>query len=175
MPKSRNIKGFILENDQGGYYHPGKQYDHVKKMTVGAIWRGLCAQSAPDIPSTRLLAREAQVSRGYAQKVIEEIKETGDLMDPEEEREYWRSLKGTGSKSLTKLDEIVLFSLWCEAPERSNNAYTHLLFVHTGTCVSESFISKWFLTAFPHRGSFRKPNQIPIDKFRTTNVVRHYE
>jgi len=44
--------------------------------------------------------------------------------------------------------------------------------VQRGTIVSESTISRWFLTHFPFKGSFRKPNLVLIDKFKPNNVLR---
>ena len=66
-------------------------------------------------------------------------------------------------------------SLWCEAPERPNISYVSLLAQHHGKLISESFISYWFKKRFPHKGSFKKPNMVPLDKFRRGNIARYFE
>ena len=58
---------------------------------------------------------------------------------------------------------------------RSLSNYIHFLHEYTGTVVSESMVSLFFLKAFPHRGGFVKPNLVPYDKFQPENESRAYE
>ena len=79
--------------------------------------------------------------------------------------------KGIGA-FLTTEEEIFLLSLRLEAPERPNIDYIHQLNEYYGKIVSSGFISDWFKKRFPFRGSFRKPNLIPLDKFKKRNILR---
>jgi hypothetical protein len=37
--------------------------------------------------------------------------------------------------------------------------------------VPSPFITKWFQKRFNHPGNFRKPNHVPLDKFKTKNLL----
>jgi hypothetical protein len=45
----------------------------------------------------------------------------------------------------------------------------------TGTAASKSTMSRFFLGFFPFRGSLRKPNLTPYDKFKPENIARANE
>jgi hypothetical protein len=66
-------------------------------------------------------------------------------------------------------------ALCSEKPARSNTDYVSQLYTFYGTVVLASFISLWFKTRFDHQGSFRKPNLVPLDKFKQENVIRFVE
>ena len=53
--------------------------------------------------------------------------------------------------------------------------YAYRLAVDRGTIVSRSVICKWFRTAFPFKGSMRKLNKVPMDKFTDNNFLRWAE
>ena len=44
-----------------------------------------------------------------------------------------------------------------------------------GTKVSRSIVSRWFNYFFPISGKFRKPNLVPIDKFKPSNMLKAEE
>ena len=103
-----------------------------------------------------------------------ELENTGSLTDPEltnsekmREREKKYYLEPT--------EELFLLSLRAEKPARPNCEYLAQLATYYGTVVSTSFISVWFNTRFGHKGSFKKPNLVPLDKFRQENVIRFIE
>ena len=50
--------------------------------------------------------------------------------------------------------------------------YVKFLFLQTGTVVSKSTISRFFVHGFPIQGSMCKPNLIPFDKFRPANFEK---
>jgi hypothetical protein len=68
-----------------------------------------------------------------------------------------------------------LLALRAEKPARPNREYIANLATYYGTIVSSTFISEWFRTRFDVKGSFRKPNIVPLDKFRAENVIRFIE
>ena len=103
-----------------------------------------------------------------------ELENTGSLTDPElinsekmrdREKNYY----------LEPVEELFLLALHSEKPSRPNSEYVAHLATYYGTVVSTSFISEWFKTRFDHKGSFRKPNLVPLDKFKQENVIRFVE
>ena len=73
------------------------------------------------------------------------------------------------------MEELFLLALRAEKPARSNREYIVHLYTYYVTVVSSTFITEWFKTRFDHKGSFRKPNIVPLDKFRAENVIRFIE
>jgi transposase len=76
---------------------------------------------------------------------------------------------------LEPTEELFSLAHRSEKPARPNREYVAHLATYYGTVVSTSFISEWFKTRFNHKGSFRKPNLVPLDKFRQENVIRFIE
>lgn len=56
---------------------------------------------------------------------------------------------GAGSKTLDDIDQFILLQLYLTNPARSLKSYVENILVLTGTEVSTSTVSKWFLTSFP--------------------------
>ena len=111
--------------------------------------------------------------RWYIQRIEAEHMLNGGIVDPRENRQA-RAI-GAGSKSLDKMDECVLLFLYLQEPTRSNRSYVDNLLELTGTTVSASTVSRFFNHAFPISGRFRKPNLVPIDKFKPENLLRAQE
>jgi DDE superfamily endonuclease len=172
------LPGFMLKNLNGGTYSPGRMYSIEKKADVKEAYLELILEIYPLRPSYRALAKRAKVSLNYAMKVAREIDANGDISDPNVIREENRLAivrRGPGSKTLSVTHEIFLLSLRSENPSRPLGSYVFELYTTHGVRVSESTISSWFLKRFKHRGSFRKPNLIPLDKYRLDNVARFME
>jgi hypothetical protein len=103
-----------------------------------------------------------------------ELENTGSLIDCE----HANSEKTRDREKLYYLEpteELFLLALRAEKPGRPNRDYIANLATYYGTIVSSTFISEWFKTRFDHKGSFRKPNLVPVDKFRRENVIRFVE
>jgi hypothetical protein len=172
------LAGFTLKNRNGGTYSPGRLYSIEKKMEVKEAYFHLQQEMFPKPPSFRSVAIRAKVDKKYAGRVIREIHANGDITDPFVIREANRLAivhRGPGSKTLAVADQIFLLSLRAENPARPLRSYVLELSNQQGKLVSESTISLWFLKAFDHRGSFRKPNLIPLDKYRVGNIARYVE
>ena len=73
------------------------------------------------------------------------------------------------------LDIFVLVNLYYEDSSRSLNSYSRELQLITGTIVSVQTISRLFLHEFPYSARLRRPNVVPIDKFRPENMERAVE
>jgi transposase len=171
---ARYLHGLTLVNQNAGFYHPGEMYDHRTKMMVGQVYISLLLENFWTPPSTRAVAAKARVSRGYASSVIQELLQTGTLVDPETLKQR-RLDERLPLFHLSVEEELFLLSLRTENPSRPNLSYTRHLRAYSGTTVSAQFIGKWFETRFDHSGRFCKPNLVPKDKFRVENIVRYME
>jgi hypothetical protein len=171
MTNPRFIPGLVLRNQNGGFFHPGTMYDLPKKMDVAETYIDMCWTMFPDKPSRERVAEKARVSPSFAEKVMKEISESGHVLDPQLVKSTWRKARGVGSCLTTEM-EIFLLALRLEHPERPNIDYIRQLNQFYGRTVSSGFISDWFKNRFPFRGSFRKANLIPLDKFKRGNIVR---
>jgi hypothetical protein len=61
-------------NGNGGFYKKGTSYDVVKKQEVAEIFSKLTKENKKNV-SSRLLAREAKVSKNFSHKVDDEIRQ----------------------------------------------------------------------------------------------------
>ena len=105
-------------------------------------------------------------------KIEAELQEHGRILQPPE---IQHRRIGPGSRTLDEIDSAVLMILYLEEPSRSLRSYVDWLEGLTGTTVSQSTVSRFFLHAFPHRGGFCRPNLVPFDKFRPENIERALE
>jgi hypothetical protein len=148
-------------NTNGGSYRHGSAFSYEKKRQVAALYRELLKRegggdgaspmamaAATNRVTHRMLASEAKVSKGYAQKVLHELKEHGDVLPPGPVPGAKKT--GPGSRSLTHFDQVVLMQLHAENPYRMLQSYKQELFLRTGTHASETSISRWLQSMFPH-------------------------
>jgi hypothetical protein len=112
------------------------------------------------------LATKAKIGQSAAREIIMELENTGSLTDPaltnsekmhNQEKDYY----------LDPTEEFFLLALRLEKPALPNHAYVAHLATYYGTVVSTTFI-----TGFNHKGSFRMPNCVPLDKFWQENMIR---
>jgi hypothetical protein len=122
--------------------------------------------------SVNALAAASKCSWNFANKVVGDI-QSGQLVDPR--TVVSNQARGVGVLSLSDDDCLYLLAL-----QRFNNRHTlrdyaYRLAMDKGTIVSKTVISDWFLKALPFRGSLRKLNKVPIDKFTNENVINRME
>ena len=160
----------LLTNEQGGLYHNGRSHHTATKLLVRS--RILCLGGEDfSTVNVSLVSRETNTSRGFVRKVRDEMLDNdGNILDPAAIRQ--NRARGPGANSLDKYDMFVLLMLYFEEPSRSNAGYVERLYCLTGTIVSTSTVSRWFNNYFPISGGFRKPNLVPIDKFKEKNFMR---
>jgi transposase len=163
-----------LRNANGGWYQRGVMFTMPKKLEIGYEYLDLCIEMWPSRPTQREVAENSKISTKIARKVIMELENTGSLQDPDliksdkmrtREKNYY----------LEPCEELFLLSLRAENPGRPNRDYVVHLYKFYGTIISTSFVSKWFEKRLTYKGSFRKPNLVPIDKFKRENVIRFIE
>jgi hypothetical protein len=97
------------------------------------------------------------------------------LTDPEVTNSEKRIHEREKVLYLDPAKELFMLALHAEKPARPNTDYMAQLYTFYGTMVSAAFISVWFQTRFNHKGSFRKPNLVPLDKIRQENVIWYIE
>ena len=166
-----STRGLLHQNQNGGFFQPGRMYELPRKFEVGQIFLRLWELGFPVIPTALELARESKVGWEYADKVISEILLHDEIIDPTEIRLQKGVRRGIGMH-LTREEDVFLLSLRSEIPNRPNLDYCRELLAYSGTVISSSFVSDYFKKAWTFSGSYRKPNLIPLDKFRPENVLK---
>jgi hypothetical protein len=76
-----------------------------------------------------------------------------------------------GAMTLSNGDSFYLLNLWQLNNRFTLCDYAYCLATDRGTFVSRAVIGKWFLTTFPFKGSMRKLNKVPINKFTDNNIL----
>jgi hypothetical protein len=174
-----SLPHLTFRNMNGGTYVQGRMYSIEKKAEVKDAYIELIQELYPLKPTYHVIARRAKVGYNYARKVVREVNaHNGSIVDPYLLREQHRLSIGPiqpGKKTLSVADEIFLLSLRSDNPARPLSSYVNELYHSRGLQISESTISRWLLYRFDFRGSFRKPNLVPLDKYRLENIARYKE
>ena len=169
----------ILINQHGGYYQRGKSYAVNKKMPVAATYLDAREKSIAVGPDKNIkisqVSHECGVGWHYVDKVRGEIVTLGRIRSPGEIYRERQGPTGPGSICMDAIDWFVLYRLYQREPTRSLKSYVIWLYFYTGTIVSKSTISSFFLRGFPIRGGLCKPNLVPYDKFRPGNIEKAQE
>ena len=98
------------------------------------------------------------------------LSNNGNILDPAATNQ--NRGRGPGAFTLDKFDMFVLLMLYFDEHSRSNASYVERLYCLTGIITSTSTVSRWFNNYFHISGGFRKPNLVPIDKFKEKNFMR---
>jgi transposase len=159
----------VKVNDKGGAYFNGTTYSMDMKARFHIHLAELQEEAGGTTVTGRALAAKAQISHTTALKVILDDKK-GVIGEKKK-----RAKPGMGSKSLSTEDEIFLLTLYRLEPSTSLNRYVQALFQKKGTKVSRSTISRWFNTRFPFKGKKVKTCNVPLDKFKRSNILRWKE
>lgn len=168
-----NLK--VSTNLNDGLFVNGKAFDIEKKARIATIYekhRFAAEEKGHDRPKIAPIAREAGVSRGTVLKIEAELrKNDGRVEEPKKAIQK----KGVGVRSLTEEDQRILLELLDEDPFRTRRSYCVELQARTGTVISFSTITNFFLRGFPIKGSLRQPDLIPRDKFKQQNIEYYFE
>ena len=171
MNDPQDLGSPISVNRYGGFYKHGKHYSFSKKWEVTAAYFRLWKANWPNEPTIIGLSKQANMSRKYARKVIEELTVTGQLKNPCVTKKEKNIARGVGL-DFTLEEEVFLLALRIECPSRPNTDYVAKLKDYYGKVVSASLISIWFRERFDYAGTFKKPNLVPIDKWMFRNAQR---
>ena len=164
----------VQYNQNGGLYQRGKRYDVLKKQNVALEYLQMRDEVGPSGVNISEIAKRSKVSWKYAKKVVREYETTSNIRHPEEIRKSLQEERKK-KKHLTIEEEVYLLALRAEDASRTNLEYIHLLSARYGRTVSSSFISDWFKKRFKYPGNFKKPNVVPLDKWRPINISRYLE
>jgi hypothetical protein len=123
------------------------------------------------IPAALELARKLNVGWRYAAKVILENHLHDEIINTAEIGLGKNVQRGAG-KHLTPEEDMLLLSRHAEIPNRLNLDYCRELLAYNGSVISSSFVSDYFAKAWTSSGKYRKPNLIPLDKFRPEKVLK---
>jgi transposase len=171
-PESAAQYGVVV-NQNDGFYQRGTSYSIEKKLEVAEMYRSQEQARGGGRPNISNIAKICRVSRTFVAKVENELLLSGRVVHPNEIQQECQL--GPGAKTIDSLDAFVLLMLYLEEPSRSLSSYAKYLFLLTGNNVSESTVSRFWNHAFPIRGALRKPNMVPIDKFKPENILRAHE
>jgi hypothetical protein len=173
------INALTLTNQNGGFYECGRHYNLGKKREVALAFLQLKDELWPSYPTITDVAKQARVGWNYANRVVGELREKGEslahLSDPAVTHYEKTSRDGVYHSFLTPEEEMFLLSLRAEDGRRPNISYIHELFVAYGRIVSSSFVSLWFNKRFRCSGRFKKPNLVPLDKFKDGNIIKYHD
>ena len=166
--------GWIKKNEKGGFYQPGREYDFVQKCKVADIYISLLVSNFPKNVAVKDVSDEAKVSWRFAKKCIDEIDLHGDVIDPEQIK-LQRLQCQIITYKITKIDEVFLLSMHAEEPRRPNVDYVTELLFHRGVDVTSQTIGNFFARRFDNKGTFVKPNLIPLDKWKLDNLAKFHD
>ena len=160
-------------NRNGGFYIPGVRYGLDTKARVAFIIQQHQEECFPDNINIKAVTEEALVSRKFVYSVLAELEEDG-IADPYF-KPYIQPHRPVVCGMLTFEQEYFLLALRFENPARSNKDYCINLLDNYGDKISESSVSNFFLRRFDNEGKYKKPNLVPVDKFKPANRTRYYE
>jgi transposase len=165
----------VKVNDQGGTYIKGTSYSFDMKTRfhhhLDQLKEEATANGGKAVTATAL-ANKAGISVPFAIKIMVEDK-AGTIVHPKQKT---RSIqRGMGCKALSVEDEVFLLTLYRLEPSTSLPRYVKTLFEQRGTKVSPATLSRWFNTQFPFKGKKVKTCNVPLDKFKRSNILRWKE
>lgn len=158
-------------NANRGVYVKGQSYGYPKKVEVLMAYQA-AKRVSKKLPSINKIAERCHCSWAFVEKIRLEYVLHGRVLKPSEILLNKDVDRGVGSKTLDEFDRFILLQLYVDEPSRSLKSYRDHLCDYTGTLVSTSTISRFFLESMVYKGGFAKPNLIPIDKFTTRNKAK---
>lgn len=168
----------LQTNRHGRVFERGKAMDIAEKIRIGFVVLDAMLAAAEDSdqlnPEINIsaLERQCKCARRTIRKIRDELIQFGRVLRPDEIALNKSVLRGVGIKSLTDVDVFVIVHIYANDPSTTLRNYVKHLFLQTGTVVSKSTISRFFVHGFHVRGSMCKPNLIPFDKFRPDNFQK---
>lgn len=148
--KSKSREQFAAEqgalvNQNNGIYVRGESYGYAKKLEVAAMYRWAREKNVK--PNLNEIARECSVSWHFVNKIKNELIVNKKVLRPSVIRDNKDIVRGPGAKTLDEFDQFVLLQLHSREPSRSLKSYVQWLHEYAGTIVSESTVSRFFITA----------------------------
>ena len=164
----------IATNKNGGIYTRGRAYDISKKSDVLTTYFQLCDHNPQQLPDSRTVAKLTKVSHTFVNKILQEFEVFGHLEDPRRAE----SRVNARRRQITKINAeaaLYLLALRYENNLRPLYSYQRELHDALGLYVSVSTIDRFFKTRFDFAGKLRKPNLVPLNKWKPKNIQAYHK
>ena len=149
----------LWENEYGGLHVNGEAFNDLKWLEVMLMYEQINEKEGDC--SVRILSRECRISLGSANKAITCY--NAGLVAAEMKRGHGR--EGVGSiHALENKHHLYIYELFLENPSRPRLGYVKKLKKKHRIAVDESFITNWFKTIGPFKGSMRVTSSFPLNK-----------
>lgn len=122
----------------------------------------------------RDVANQAKVSLGFTKKCLNEIKIHRDVIDPEKIKLEQLQSQIIHYK-ISKIDKVFNLLMHAKEPRHPNVDYVTELLFHQEVQVYQGTISNFFNRRFDIKGTFIKPNLIPLDKWKLANLANFHD
>ena len=153
----------VEKNHQGGYYERGKTFSRAKWYSVvntyetELILAGKC--------TVNRLVELAKIGTNSAIKAIRYFN-LGFI--PSRQR---KNAKGVGSlKGLKMKHHAFIFALYLSNPALPDYGYCEEMEKKFDITLSNTFISRWFKSIGPFKGTYRKTSRFPPAKYSRSNT-----
>ena len=163
----------VQKNENDGIYGNGEAYDIAKKLEVLTIYYEVANETIGRITSVQEVARRVKVSKTFVYKILAEFRLLGYLEDPTFAMERAALLMRRRTKIHPEAS-LFLLALRYENDLRPLITYREELLKEMGLNVSVSTIDCFFKTRFDFAGNLRKPNLVPLDKWKPANIEAYH-
>ena len=158
-----------VHNKQGGMYVNGQRYCTMKRLDVLKAYFKIFSDTSKVVVSK--LSETANVSVGFASKFVKDFEAGKPVLDGK--KAVRRSHPGIST--LEKDDEVVLLELYEKEAQTTLHEYQEELLLKRSKLVSIATLHRYWQKRFPHKAKFKAASRVPIDKFKTENMIRSCE
>lgn len=175
----RTFDTIVVTNNNGGLYVKGRWYSHTQKIEVANKFLKMFVEDVKNnVPTVKTVAKSAKVSPFFARKVMNEIKEIGDILDPLIIKITQQANNNSSGVKLNIEERKYLLDLRADRPGRPNyDDYKQRIFKKFGKKICEKTVPDFFCSKreFMFKLSFCVLNKILLHKFADRNMVMIYE
>lgn len=163
-----------MANSIGGFHDPGLAFSWSRKMGIVKLYLNLNVKNfLTKKVLLQMLAKAANISQSDANKNIRGVME-GNLQENDTIQQM-KTLRQVGLIKIMPEQELFLLSICAENPVITLLEYCRKLYETYGVRVSDNFVSNIFWNWFLFKGSFWKPNMVPIGKWHSKYIKRCLE
>ena len=163
----------VQKNENDGLYVNGEPYDITKKLEVLLVYYEVADENIGRIPCAREVARRVKVSKSFVYKILTEFNLLGYLADPTFAIKRAAQLMRRRTKIYPEAS-LFLLALRYENDLCPLVDYREELQRGLGLSVSVSTIDRFFKTRFDFAGNLRKPNLVPLNKWKPANIAAYH-
>ena len=156
---------YVRRSGKGRYYTVGKKYSAETDASIFKVAVEY-KNTVGVYPLPSHLSKMTSVSFKVAKKALRYVSGESTVLH----KPSGHGHSGIGSMKLTMTDQFYLLGLYHQDPSAPLCAYVNKLYAFSGTKVSASTISNWFLSSFKYKATCRKPSIFPQQKFSENNI-----